>query len=165
MAGRPAQIRDRLTRILGGWRRGFVTTDPAGRIRVVQFTTSADVVKGDGTIGPPAVGGITQLTGDVTAGPGTGSQVATIAANVVSNTKLRDSVGTSVIGRSANSTGDPGDIQATADNQIAVRRASTLGFTPIQDVGYWSVLTNSDPAAPEVIFDSNGDVIESWQAL
>lgn len=32
--------------------------------------------------------GITQLTGDVTAGPGSGSQAATIAANAVTNAKL-----------------------------------------------------------------------------
>lgn len=33
-------------------------------------------------------GGITQLTGDVTAGPGNGSQAATIAAGTVTNTKI-----------------------------------------------------------------------------
>ena len=33
-----------------------------------------------GSWGPAAVSGITQLTGDVTAGPGAGSQVATVAA-------------------------------------------------------------------------------------
>lgn len=33
-------------------------------------------------------GGITQLTGDVTAGPGSGSQVATIAALAVTNAKI-----------------------------------------------------------------------------
>lgn len=36
-------------------------------------------------------GGITQLTGDVTAGPGSGSQVATIANGVVTNAKLANS--------------------------------------------------------------------------
>lgn len=33
-------------------------------------------------------GGITQLTGDVTAGPGTGSQVATISAGAITNAKV-----------------------------------------------------------------------------
>lgn len=35
-----------------------------------------------------SAGGITQLTGDVTAGPGSGSKVATIAANAVTNAKI-----------------------------------------------------------------------------
>lgn len=35
-------------------------------------------------------GGITQLTGDVTAGPGTGSQAATIANNAVTTAKILD---------------------------------------------------------------------------
>lgn len=37
-------------------------------------------------------GGITQLTGDVTAGPGNGSQAATIAASAVTKTKLATGV-------------------------------------------------------------------------
>src|SRR5262252_8574935 len=51
--------------------------------------------QGDGVIqdGGPVPGGgggsgITQLTGDVTAGPGSGSQVATIAASAVTTTKI-----------------------------------------------------------------------------
>jgi len=39
---------------------------------------------------PPGSGGITQLTGDVTAGPGTGSQAATIANSAVTNAKMAD---------------------------------------------------------------------------
>lgn len=38
----------------------------------------------------PADTGITQLTGDVTAGPGSGSQTATIAANAVTTGKIAD---------------------------------------------------------------------------
>src|SRR4051812_19568270 len=36
---------------------------------------------------PAGGSGLNQLTGDVTAGPGTGSQAATIATNAVSNAK------------------------------------------------------------------------------
>lgn len=67
-----------------------------------------------------AIGGVTsginQLTGDVTAGPGSGSQAATIAANAVSNSKFRQSVANSVVGRASNSTGNVADIQATVTN-------------------------------------------------
>lgn len=59
-------------------------------------------------------GGITALTGDVTAGPGTGSQAATIAANAVTNTKLDDMPALSVKTRADLTTaGDPGDTVLT----------------------------------------------------
>jgi hypothetical protein len=76
-----------------------------------------------------AVSAITQLTGDVTAGPGSGSVAATIANNAVSNAKLRDSGALSVIGRSANSSGDPADISATPATDAVLRESgSVLGF-------------------------------------
>lgn len=72
--------------------------------------------------------GITQLSGDVTAGPGSGSQVATIAANAVSNAKFRQSAGLSVIGTAGNSTANVADITAGTDNQVFRRSGTTLGF-------------------------------------
>jgi Collagen triple helix repeat (20 copies) len=51
-----------------------------------------------------------------------------IAANSITDAVLRDSLGTSVIGRSANTTGDPADIQATADGHVLRRAGTTLGF-------------------------------------
>jgi hypothetical protein len=57
---------------------------------------------------------------------------STSTATGVTNTKLRQSVGVSVIGRSANSTGAPADITASADGQYLMRRSSTVGFnTPL----------------------------------
>jgi hypothetical protein len=64
-------------------------------------------------------------TGDVTTVAG--AVATTIAANAVTNTKLRDSAGLSVIGRSANTTGDPADIAGT-DGQVLRVSGTTLGF-------------------------------------
>lgn len=62
-----------------------------------------------------------------------------IADNSVTNAKLRNSVGTSVIGQASSSTTDPADIVATADNQLLMRRSSAL---------QWDTLGDSDiPAA------------------
>lgn len=72
--------------------------------------------------------GINQLTGDVTAGPGVGSQAATIANNAVTDAKLRDSAALSVIGRAANSSGDPADIAAGTDHQVLRRSGTALAF-------------------------------------
>ena len=67
------------------------------------------------------------LSGDVT-GSGKTSIASTISNNAVSNEKLRDSVATSVIGRSASTTGDPADIQATTDGHVLLRSAGNLLF-------------------------------------
>lgn len=79
--------------------------------------------------------GISSLTGDVT-GTGPGATATTIAANAVSNTKLRDSGALSVIGRSANSTGDPADISASAASAAVLRESgSVLGFGTVATAG------------------------------
>lgn len=59
--------------------------------------------------------------------------VATIKIqnNAVNDTKLRDSAGTSVIGRSAGTTGDPADIVAAADGDVLRRSGGALGFGSI----------------------------------
>lgn len=69
--------------------------------------------------------GITELTGDVTAGPGSGSQAATIAANAVSNTKLADMAALTTKVRAANSSGDPSDL-AISDGETAKRVGTAM---------------------------------------
>jgi len=68
---------------------------------------------------------------DVAAQP---SGSAVLSNNDVTNAFLRDSVGTSVIGRSANSSGDPADIQASANGQILARLSNVLGFSTVSAV-------------------------------
>jgi hypothetical protein len=64
--------------------------------------------------------------------PGTTLAISTTTIDVadggISDTKLRDSSGVSVIGRSANSTGDPADIVAGTDHFVLRRSGTTLGF-------------------------------------
>jgi hypothetical protein len=68
------------------------------------------------------------LTGDVT-GTGTGSFAATIAADAVTDTKLRNSAALSVIGRSAGTAGDPADISTTASSNAVLREsAGAIGW-------------------------------------
>lgn len=71
----------------------------------------------------------------------------------------------SVLGRSANSSGVRADIQLTANEQIFARRSDALVAIAIQSMGYWAPITNGDPAAPELIFDSFGDIVVGWVAL
>lgn len=61
---------------------------------------------------------------------------AKIDDNAVTNTKLRDSAALSVIGRNANSSGDPADIAATAASGAVLRESgSTIGFGTIATAG------------------------------
>lgn len=73
---------------------------------------------------------ITDLTGDVTA-TGPGSVAATINTNAVTDSKLRQSTGLSIIGRSGNTTGDVADITAASDTHVLRRSGTSIGFGTI----------------------------------
>jgi hypothetical protein len=63
--------------------------------------------------------GLNQLTGDVTAGPGTGSQIATIANSAVTNAKMANMAQSTIKGRAAGAgTGAPVDLSATQATAI-----------------------------------------------
>ncbi len=89
------------------------------------------------------------LTGDVTTVEG--AVATTIANNAVSNAKLRDSAALSVIGRSANSSGDPADIAATPASGAVLRESgSVVGFGTIVAAGI-----ASDAVTTAKILDAN----------
>ncbi len=61
---------------------------------------------------------------------------AGVADNAITNAKLRDGAALTVVGRSANSSGDPGDIAAVAASDAVLRESgSTLGFGTIATAG------------------------------
>lgn len=64
-------------------------------------------------------------------------QVATagISDDAVTNAKLRDSAGLSVIGRSVSSSGDPDDIIAANDNEVLRRSGTNLTFGTVATAG------------------------------
>ena len=55
--------------------------------------------------------------------------------NAVDNTKLRDSAGLSVIGRTDSTTGDPADIVAGTDGQVLRRAGASVGFGTVGTAG------------------------------
>jgi hypothetical protein len=61
-----------------------------------------------------------------------GSVAGTVAANAIGDAQLRDSAALSVIGRAANSSGDPADIVAAANGQYLCRSGDTVQFKQIQ---------------------------------
>lgn len=84
-----------------------------------------------------AVGGILVdgTTIDLTYNDGTPSITAEVIDNSISNAKIRQSAGLSVIGRSANSTGNVADITAAADGNVLRRSGTTLGFGTVATAG------------------------------
>jgi len=90
------------------------------------------------------------LTGDVTASAG--SNATTIANDVVSDAKLRNSAALSVIGRSANSSGDPADISGvTVGHVLQVLSGPTIGF------GYHRRPSWDNPPASPHAYDDEFD--------
>lgn len=84
------------------------------------------------------------------------STIATgdIAANAVTDAKLRQSAGLSVIGRSANSTGDVADITAGSDYNILRRSGTSIGFGSID-------LSQSGAVGSSVLPVANGGTGQS----
>ena len=75
-------------------------------------------------------------TVDLTFDTSTRTLSADVKDNSISNTELRDSAGLSVIGRSANSTGNPADIAGTVDQVLRVTSTGTsLGFGALNLAG------------------------------
>lgn len=117
------------------------------------FCAAADAAAQRTALGLTPAGGLEQ----------TGSNVQ-IADNGVTNAKLRDSAGVSVIGRAANSTGDPADITAASDGLVLRRTSSVVAFGTVDTAGITAnAVTNTvlrDSAALSVIgrsANSTGD--------
>jgi hypothetical protein len=96
--------------------------DSAAAIAYSKLATlnTGQILLGNG--GTPTA---TTLGGDATVGA-TGT--LTLGNNVVSNGKFRQSSGVSVVGRSANSTGDVADITAGSNGQFLARQSNALSF-------------------------------------
>jgi hypothetical protein len=93
------------------------------------------------------------LIGDVAAGAGSNS--TTIQPNVVSNGKFRQSGALSLVGRSANSTGDVADIPASAGSSCAFRENSNaIGCGMLATAAY----ANSSVTNPKLAQMANSTV-------
>ncbi len=91
----------------------------------------------------PAGGGVSDGDkGDITVS-GSGA-TWTVDNNAITDAKIRDSAALSVIGRSANSTGDPADIAAASDGQVLRRSGTSLGFGAV-DLASANAITGTLP--------------------
>jgi hypothetical protein len=101
------------------------TADSAKNVATAAtWTTARTVSLGGDLSGSASVNGSANVT-----------ITATIGANTVTDADLRDSAALSVIGRSANSSGDPADIAAGTDGHVLRRSGTTLGFGTVATAG------------------------------
>jgi hypothetical protein len=126
---------------------GTQSPTPGTTTLVIGHVIKATAGTGAALIEAALTNGITSLTADVVAS-GPGAAAATIQPDVVSNTKLRNSAALSVIGRSANSTGDPADIAAGSDGDVLRRSGTALGFGAIPEASVTNLIADLAARVP-----------------
>lgn len=112
--------------------------------------TTTTFLRGDHTFATPPDTGVTQLTGDVLAGPGSGAQAATIAADAVTYSKLQNiSAASRVLGRGDAGAGDPeeltlgGGLTMSGTTLSGARNSALVNYT-------YNTSTTEPPSAGQV---------------
>lgn len=98
-----------------------------------------------------AAGGITQLTGPVTTGVGGGVQATTITPTGVTPGTYGDALNVGQFTVAA-------DGRITAAMDVPISAAGTVG--PLSP--HYEPLTNGNPTNPDLIYNSDGDVVMAW---
>ena len=114
--------------------RGDLYVRGASTVQRFAIGSANQVLRTDGTdpvwhTFSPVITLGTDLSGSATLTDlGSATLNSTIVANAVTDSKLRQSAGLSVIGRSANTTGNVADISATTDGDVLRRSGTSIGF-------------------------------------
>jgi hypothetical protein len=155
---------------------------PGSLIAVEEGTAGADTLwlctsNAGGTIGVTALAftalsvsaAITQLTGDVTAGPGSGSQAATIANDAVSYAKIQNvSAASKVLGRGDSGSGDPQEltlgsglaISGTTINATGGGGGGSVSAVPIRVTADTTIAADTGAVIPEALEIAAGIIFE-----
>jgi hypothetical protein len=120
--------------------------------------TSGNILVGNGSNVATSVA----MSGDATL---SNTGALTIGTNIVTDAKFRQSAGLSVVGRSANSTGDVADIVAGADFNILRRSGTSIGFGAIDlsqsgAVGA-TILSLANGGSSKALTAANGGIVYS----
>lgn len=124
------------------------TAPTAGQVLTASSGTLASWVT-------PTDTGITQLTGDVTAGPGSGSQAATIANGVVTLAKFQNIATASFLGRATAGTGSPEVLSVASAKTLLNLAGSNTGDVTLAGENYLSLASQVLTANPVNLSGSN----------
>lgn len=150
------------------------TVDAQGRLTAASNTTislSASNITDFNEASQDAVGTILtdSSTIDFIYDDSTPSISAIVIDNSITDAKLRQSNGLSIVGRSTNSSGNVADITANTDNHVLRRSGTSLGFGLLVDANIDASADIQRSKIQEgnanyvVINDSNGDLSEEAQ--
>lgn len=126
-----------------------VSTGVAGRLAIGTTNQVLTVIGGVPSWQTPSSGGITQLTGDVTAGPGSGSQAATLATVNTNVGSFGSS--TSIPSLTVNAKG----LITAASGNVVIAPAGTLSGTTLNSTVVTSSLTSLGAQASALNMNSN----------
>lgn len=129
-----AKVRDSLAAVFNaGLGTKFSAADTGYAHTLASIFTLAKVRDSLAALIAGSGGGITTLTGDVTAGPGSGSLAATIGANKVTNAKAAQMATNTLKGNNTVSTANPADLTVS---QVMTMLNAVSNFLGVQQVGY-----------------------------
>ena len=103
--------------------------DPASNLVTSVFGRTGAVAAQTGDYSAAQISGLGALATKSSVGTGD------IGDDAVTDAKLRNSAGLSVIGRASNSTGDPADIVAASDGQVLRRSGTSVAFGTVATAG------------------------------
>ena len=103
--------------------------DPASNLVTSVFGRTGAVAAQTGDYSAAQISGLGALATKSSVGTGD------IGDDAVTDAKLRNSAGLSVIGRASNSTGDPADIIAASDGQVLRRSGTSVAFGTVATAG------------------------------
>jgi len=126
---------------------------PTGDVQINGTVTAGAIDAASATANALTTARTIAATGDITwsvsfNGASNVTAAATIPTNSISNTKIRQSAGLSLVGRAGNTLGDVADITAASDHQV-LRRSGTA-------IGFGAVALNQAAAVTGVLSPSNG---------
>lgn len=148
----------------------FADGDQVTSTKLNNIANAATFASGavDGTTTTLTGGGAIQVgtiqTGNIAASAVTTAKIAdaTDTATGVTNTKLRWSAATSVIGRSAASSGAPADIAASSNDQVLRMSSGTIGFGTITPSSLTQWITSGTAVASTSGTSVSFTGIPSW---